>query len=77
MTELGNESFVSVNEQDLRELTFAPGVSGQANNSVSYTSGAASYDKFKTFTIKIVFTGTDTTNVPWIRDFRAVALPRG
>jgi hypothetical protein len=77
MTELGNESFVSVNEQDLRELTFAPGVLGQANNSVSYTSGSTSYDKFKTFTIKIVFTGTDTTNVPWIRDFRAVALPRG
>jgi hypothetical protein len=77
MTELGNESFVSVNEQDLRELTFAPGILNQANNSVSYTSGSTSYDKFKTFTIKIVFTGTDTTNVPWIRDFRAVALPRG
>jgi hypothetical protein len=77
MTELGNESFVSVNERDLREFTFAPGILNQANNSVSYTSGSSSYDKFKTFSIKVVFTGTDTTNVPWIRDFRAVALPRG
>ena len=77
MTELGNENFVSVNEQDIRELSFAPGILNQANNSVSYTSGSTSYDKFKTFSIKIVFTGTDTTNVPWIRDFRAVALPRG
>jgi hypothetical protein len=77
MTELGNESFVSVNERDLREFTFAPGISNQANNSVSYTSGSSTYDKFKTFSIKVVFTGTDTTNVPWIRDFRAVALPRG
>jgi hypothetical protein len=77
MTELGNENFVSVNEQDLREFTFAPGILNQANNSVSYTSGSSSYDKFKTFSIKVVFTGTDPTNVPWIRDFRAVALPRG
>ena len=77
MTELDNENFASTNELDYREFTFAPGILNQANNSVTYTSGSTTYDKFKTFSIKIVMTGADTTDVPKIRDFRAVALPRG
>lgn len=77
MTELDNENFVSTNEQDYREFTFAPGILNQANNSVTYTTGSTTHDKFKTFTIKIVMSGTDTTDVPKIRDFRSIALPRG
>ena len=78
MTELtGTNSFASTNTFDYRELTFAPGINNQANNSVSYTSGSASFDRFKTFAIKIVMAGTDTTDVPKIRDLRAIALPRG
>jgi hypothetical protein len=77
MTPLGNENFVSTNKQDYRELTFAPGINGAANNSVSYTSGSTSFSTFRTFAIKIVLTGTDTTDVPKVRDLRAIALPRG
>ena len=77
MTELGNANFVSNNLGDYRELSFAPGTGGVANNSVSYTSGSTSYSKFKTFSIKIVMTGTNTTDVPKIRDLRAIALPSG
>ena len=77
MTEIGNANFVSNNPSDYRELSFAPGSNGVANNAVSYTSGTTSYSKFKTFSIKIVMTGTDTTDVPKVRDLRAIALPSG
>jgi hypothetical protein len=78
MTELtGTNSFVSTNTFDYRELTFAPGINNQANNSVTYASGSSSFDRFKTFSIKVVMSGTDTTDVPKIRDLRAIALPRG
>jgi hypothetical protein len=77
MTELGNANFASINPNDYRELSFAPGSNGFANNSVSYTSGSTSFSKFKTFSIKIVMSGTDTADVPKIRDLRAIALPSG
>ena len=75
MTEIGNGNFVSLSNNDYRELTFAPGVSGVANNSINYTTSSSSFNSFKTFSIKIVMTGTDTTNVPKVRDVRAIALP--
>ena len=78
MTELtGTNNFVSTNTFDYRELTFAPGINNQANNSVTYTSGSSSFDRFKTFSIKIVMSGESTTDVPKIRDLRTIALPRG
>ena len=77
MTQLDNTNFVSNSYTDYRELKFAPGVGGTANNSVSYTSGSTSFSNFRTFAIKIVLTGTSTTDVPKVRDFRAIALPAG
>lgn len=77
MTRLDNVNFTSVNENDYRELTFAPGSNNIANNSVSYISGSTSYTNFRTFAVKIVMAGTDTVNVPKIRDLRVIALPRG
>jgi len=77
MTQLNNNNFVSANYNDYREISYAPGVSGTANNSVSYTSGSTSYSNFRTFAIKIVLTGASTTDVPKVRDFRAIALPAG
>jgi hypothetical protein len=58
-------------------LSFAPGVGGVANNSVSYVSGTTSFKSFKQFAIKIVLVGTDPTDVPKIGDFRAIATPEG
>ena len=77
MTQLGNANFVSTSKTDFRELAFAPGVSGAANNTVSYTSGSTAFNSFKTFAIKVVMAGSDTTNVPKVRDLRAIALPAG
>lgn len=77
MTQLGNANFVSTNKKDYRELSFAPGVSSAANNSVSYASGSTAFNSFKTFAIKIVMSGSETTDVPKVRDLRAIALPSG
>jgi len=77
MTELGNENFASINSTDYRELTFAPGTGGVANNQISYTSGSTSYRSFRTFAIKVVLAGTSPVDVPKVRDFRAIALPEG
>ena len=77
MTQLGNSNFTSINENDYRELTFAPGINGSANNSVSYTSDSTTYTTFKTFAIKVVITGINPTDVAKVRDFRAIALPTG
>ena len=85
MTEIGTNNFISASEQDTRELVFAPGILNVANNSVSYTEDDVLYDKFKTFSIKIVLAGSTSvdgpsgviTQIPTIRDFRAIALPRG
>ena len=75
MTEIGNNNFVSLAYDDFRELVFAPGISGAANNSVTYTTTNSSFNSFKTFAIKIVMSGTNTTDVPKVRDIRAIALP--
>ena len=77
MTQLGDANFTSLSTSDYRELTFAPGVNGVANNAINYTSGSTAFNSFKTFAIKIVLAGTDTVAVPKIRDFRAIALPSG
>ena len=75
MTEIGNGNFVSLSDNDYRELVFAPGLSGAANNAVTYTTDTSSFNSFKTFAIKIVMSGTNTTDVPKVRDVRAIALP--
>jgi len=77
MTQLSNANFVSNSPSDYREIAYAPGLNGTANNSVSYVSGSTAYNTFRTFAIKIVMTGSSTTDVPKIRDFRSIALPAG
>jgi hypothetical protein len=75
MTELGNENFISADEYDYRELTFAPGEDRTATNAITYTNDDTSYNSFKTFAIKIVMSGTSTVDVPKLRDLRVIALP--
>lgn len=77
MTQLNNANFVSASAEDYREIAFAPGTNGFANNVISYTSGSTAYNSFRTFAIKIVLTGTSTTDVPKVRDFRGIAIPAG
>jgi hypothetical protein len=75
LSPIGNANFVSTNSLDYRELIFAPGTNGVPDNAISYTSDGVSYDTFRTFAIKIVMAGTNSADVPRIRDMRAVALP--
>ena len=75
LTPVGNANFVSTNANDYRELIFAPGENGIASNQISYTSDGVSYDTFRSFAIKIVMAGTNSADVPKIRDLRAIALP--
>ena len=77
MTELGNENYVATNKNNFRELVFAPGLGGVANNSVNYTTDTTGFSTFRTFSIKIVMAGTDTIDVPKVRDVRAIAFPAG
>lgn len=76
LTQIGNANFVSTASNDFRELTFAPGTDGIADNKVSYTNtSGSSFNTFKTFAVKIVMASDQTFDVPKIRDFRAIALP--
>jgi len=77
MGQLGNPNFISTGENDYRELVFAPGTTDIANNAITYTTGSTAYNTFKTFSIKVVMSGSDTTDVPKVRDLRAIALPSG
>ena len=76
MTQTTASSY-SLSKQNLIEFECAPGVGGQANNYVSYTKGTEIYDTFNQFQIKVVMSTTDTTNVPFLTDIRALALPSG
>ena len=77
LTQLGNANFVSTNSNDYRELVFAPGSNGIAENLISYNSNGVTYNTFRSFAIKIVMSGTNSADVPKIRDLRAIALPSG
>jgi len=76
MTQIENPNYISNSFDDFTELTFAPGVNNKANNSVVYTSATSgNFYEFNSFAIKIVMSGTNTVDVPRIRDFRAIATP--
>ena len=77
LTQLGNANFVSLNSNDYRELVFAPGINGIANNSVTYTSGSSTFNTFRTFAVKVVMSGSSSVDVPKVRDLRVIALPAG
>jgi hypothetical protein len=77
MTQLGNENYFAINNNDYRELTFAPGSNGIPSNSVNYSLGNTSFSSFRTFAIKIVMTSETKSIVPKVKDFRTIALPAG
>jgi hypothetical protein len=77
MTQLDNTNYASINNQEYREITFAPGIDNTANNNISYASGSTLFTNFRTFGIKIVMSGTNTVNVPRVRDLRVIAVPAG
>ncbi|CAB4132910.1 hypothetical protein UFOVP250_8 [uncultured Caudovirales phage] len=80
MTQTTNTNTYSSSRTDLIEYEYAPGLfgSGNANNNISYvSSNGQTYTSFIQFAIKVVFASSDPTNVPFLADIRALALPSG
>ena len=77
MTQLTGTTY-STSQSDLIEFECAPGVNGIAYNSISYTNtSGTNYTSFIQFAIKVVLASSDNTNVPFLSDIRALALPSG
>lgn len=76
MTQTTSSTY-SLSKQNLIEFECAPGIGGEADNFISYTKGTETYNTFNQFQIKVVMSTTDTTNVPFLTDIRALALPSG
>jgi hypothetical protein len=78
MTNVGNNNAFSRSRNDLYEYEAAPGTEGVADNYLTYISTTGqSYSTFNEFAIKIVLSTDDKTNVPFLIDMRAVAVPAG
>lgn len=81
MTTIGNPNTYSTSRTDLYEYEAAPGIfaSNLPDNSISYTSSLTgqTYNSFIQFAIKVVLATNDNTNVPFLTDIRALALPAG
>ena len=60
------------------EFECAPGTNNTADDVISYTStSGVTYTQFSQFAIKVVLATSDNTNVPFLTDLRALALPPG
>ena len=79
MAPVGLTTTYSKDRTNLIEYEVAPGVWGYgSNNSVSYTStNGQVYTDFSQFAIKVVIVTDNKTNVPFLTDIRAIALPSG
>jgi len=78
MTTTTNNNTFSNTRDNLYEFEVAPGIGNMANNKISYTStNGATYTSFSQFAIKIILSTNDNTNVPYLTDIRAIALPSG
>jgi hypothetical protein len=78
MTTINNSNTFSNTRDDIYEFEAAPGTGNAADNVISYTSiGNISYNSFSQFAIKIVLSTNDNTNIPFLTDIRAIALPSG
>jgi len=78
MTQISNRNVYSTDRSNLIEYQWAPGILNAANNNISYVStNGQTYNKFVQFAIKAVMLTNDNTNVPFLSDIRALALPSG
>ena len=69
MTQETDSNRISANESDIHEYTFK-----SPDNVITYTSNSVTYDKFKTFAIKIVLGSASSATIPKIKDLKAIAL---
>ena len=69
MTQETDSNRISANESDVHEYTFK-----SPDNVITYTSNSVTYDKFKTFAIKIVLGSASSAIIPKVKDLKAIAL---
>ena len=69
MTQETDINLISANETEVNQYIFKT-----ADSEISYTSGGVTYDKFKTFSIKIVLGSASSSIIPKIKDMKAIAL---
>jgi hypothetical protein len=79
MTPITNSTAFSADRTNIIEYEVAPGIYGEGPaNQISYTStNGQTYTSFIQFAIKVVIATDDKTNVPFLTDIRAIALPSG
>jgi hypothetical protein len=79
MTPITNSTAFSADRTNVIEYEVAPGIYGEGPaNQISYTStNGQTYTSFIQFAIKVVIATDDKTNVPFLTDIRAIALPSG
>ena len=78
MTPTQNSNVYSNTMENIYEFEVAPGKLNSADNKISYTStNGAVYTSFSQFAIKIILSTNDKTNIPFLTDIRAIALPSG
>ena len=69
MTQETDANLISASEADTNQYVFK-----SVNSSISYVSAGVTYDKFKTFAIKIVLGSASTAIIPKVKDMKAIAL---
>ena len=69
MTQTTNVNNVALTDDEFTEFQFDP-----SGGNVNYTASGATYTTFKIFAVKVVMTSTNTTKVPRIQDYRAIAM---
>ena len=69
MTQTTNANNVALTDTEFTEFQFDP-----TGGNVNCTSSGATYTTFKIFAVKVVMTSTNTTKVPRIQDYRAIAM---
>jgi hypothetical protein len=79
MVPVTNSTVFSADRTNLIEYEVAPGVLGEGpSNQVTYTStNGQTYTSFIQFGVKVVIATDDKTNVPFLTDIRAIAMPSG
>lgn len=78
MTTLSGSLNYSSSPDNLIEFECAPGTNGVADDVISYTNiNGITYTQFSQFAIKVILATNDNTNVPFLTDIRALALPPG
>lgn len=75
MTEGVNTYSSSINTNDFREYRYAvPAINKDSLGVIKYTSDAGTFASYRKFAIKIELLAEDIFNVPFVKDYRGIAL---